>query len=311
MRAFISYSHQDEARKDRLVIHLTQMQRDGLLDAWHDRKILAGGQFSDDIDIELDRFDLFLPLVSPDFLHSRYCYEIEMSRAIERASASDVHIVPIILEPCDWHSSPLSKFKALPKDGKPISDWTNENTALHDVVKSLRQLATPMQPPISPSTRLNTSPSPKRRAYRIKRSFDNVDKEDFKTDSYITIHRYFQDAVEEINSIDDINSRMTQISPFSFTCTIINRSWQRGVAHITVHKSTSNTGFGDIYYSNTENASEGTANGMFSISHDEHNMFFSPDMLRHGGDNHDQLSAHDVAEQLWNNLLETAGISDG
>ncbi|MEZ5837291.1 MAG: toll/interleukin-1 receptor domain-containing protein [Geminicoccaceae bacterium] len=311
MRAFISYSHQDEDLKDRLVVHLAQMQRDGLIDTWHDRKILAGGKFADEIDIELDRFDLFIPLVSPDFIYSRYCYDIEMSRAIERSSNSDVYIVPIILEPSDWHSTPLGQFNALPRDGKPVSEWTNKNTALHEVVRSLRELVSTSDFATSSNNQHRNKAIQTSKKYRLKRDFDHVDKEDFKNESYALIHRYFQDAVEEIDTIDNISSRMTDISPFSFTCTIINRSWQRGIAHITVHKSTGNTGFGDIYYSNSENASEGAANGMFSISHNEHDMFFSPDMLRHGGSKDGQLSARDVAEQLWNELLENAGIVDG
>lgn len=311
MRAFISYSHQDEDLKNRLVVHLSQMQRDGLIDAWHDRKILAGGKLADEINIELDRFDLFLPLVSPDFIHSRYCYNIEMNRAIERSSDSGVYIVPIILEPSDWHSTPLGQFNALPRDGKPISEWTNKNTALHEVVKSLREFVSTKNQENLSHNQNQTSPITTKRQYRLKRDFDHVDKEDFKNDAYVEIHKYFQDAVEEINTIDGITGRMTDISSFGFTCTIINRSWKRGIAHITIYKSTGNAGFGDIYYSNSENASKGTANGMFSIDHNEHDMFFSPDMLRHGGNESDQLSAHDVAEQLWNGLLENAGIVDG
>jgi hypothetical protein len=50
---FISYSHKDEAWKDRLVTHLGVLQREGLLDTWDDRRIGAG----DDREAELARLD--------------------------------------------------------------------------------------------------------------------------------------------------------------------------------------------------------------------------------------------------------------
>lgn len=39
---FISYNHEDEEWKDRLVSHLGVLERQGLLKTWHDRQIGAG-----------------------------------------------------------------------------------------------------------------------------------------------------------------------------------------------------------------------------------------------------------------------------
>ncbi len=39
---FISYSHKDEAWKDRLVAHLGVLAQEGLLDTWDDRCIGGG-----------------------------------------------------------------------------------------------------------------------------------------------------------------------------------------------------------------------------------------------------------------------------
>ena len=80
-------------------------------------------------------------MVSPDFLASSYCIDTELKHAIERQNSGSAIIVPIIIEPCDWHSiSELSNIKALPQDGKPVSMWTNPNSAWLDVVKGLKQI---------------------------------------------------------------------------------------------------------------------------------------------------------------------------
>lgn len=133
MKAFISYSHADERALDRLHKHLAMMQREGVITAWFDHQILPGSKLDDAVRKELDSSDLFLALVSPDFLASNYCYEKEFEYALEKSADGSIRIVPIILEPSDWLSSPLRQFMALPKDGKPISEWTNANNAYLDV----------------------------------------------------------------------------------------------------------------------------------------------------------------------------------
>jgi len=106
------------------------LRRDGRISDWYDREIKTGGAIDREISAQLDDCQLFLALVSPDFLNSGYCYDKEMKRAIERHEAGELTIVPIILEPSNWQTSPLKQFKAVPKDGKPISEWANQNNRL-------------------------------------------------------------------------------------------------------------------------------------------------------------------------------------
>ena len=116
------------------------LRRDGRIEEWFDREILAGGEIDAEIAERLESSGLFLLLVSPDFLASDYCMEREMERALERHRSGDARVVPIIVEPCDWTSTPLRDLKALPQNGKPISEWTNENNAFLDIVQELRRV---------------------------------------------------------------------------------------------------------------------------------------------------------------------------
>ena len=313
MKAFISYSHKDEGALERLHTHLAMLRRDGHIDEWYDREILAGDDINKEISEELESCELFLALISPDFLASNYCYETEMKRALERHDAGKVRVVPIIIEACDWKVTPLGKLKALPRDGMPIGEWTNQNTAYLDVVTELRRILVEnerMVPPVVPQPAFESS-SPDRR-YRVKHDFDDIDRSDFRVKAYNDIRDYFISAVAEIDGIEGIRGRYTETSTWSFTCTVINKAMNRGTAHITVHASNGNMGMGDIYYSFSENAPYNTANGGFRVESDEYDLFLRPSMftVQHDpGHDNDRLSAQNAAEMLWREFLEQTGIT--
>ena len=148
---FFSYSHVDESLRDQLEVHLAMLKRQGLIEAWHDRRIKAGDDVDVSIAAELERAEVILLLVSPDFLASKYCYDVEMSRAMERQQAGDARVIPVILRHCDWHDAPFGKLVAAPKDGKPIKSWPDTDAAFLDVVSMIRH-ALPAPRPAGPNS---------------------------------------------------------------------------------------------------------------------------------------------------------------
>lgn len=70
IRLFISYSHKDETLREKLGDHLASLQREGVIDLWHDRKISAGQEWAGAIDDNLEAADIILCLVSAGFLAS-------------------------------------------------------------------------------------------------------------------------------------------------------------------------------------------------------------------------------------------------
>jgi TIR domain len=135
----ISYSHRDEKLRQALETHLSLLRRQGFISVWHDRRISGGTEWKEQISAHLDSAALILLLVSPDFLASDYCYDIEMKRALERHADGTARVVPVILRPVDWHEAPFGKLQALPKDGRPISTWANRDQAFKDVVEGIRR----------------------------------------------------------------------------------------------------------------------------------------------------------------------------
>lgn len=311
MKVFVSYSHKDEAVLERLRTHLAMLRRDGRIDEWFDRDILAGGEIDAEIAERLESSGLFLLLVSPDFLASDYCVEREMERALERHRSGDARVVPIIVEPCDWTSTALRDLKALPQDGKPISDWTNENNAFLDIVQELRRVLdaaeVPRQLEQGETTVQAADGQAEVRRYRVKRDFDEIDRGDFRDAAFGIFRNYFERAVAEIDAIEDLRGRFTSLSAVSFTCTIVNRAREHGTAHITVHGRREHIGFGDISFSFAENAPPNTANGMFTVEADEYELYLSS-MMGFGGQQA-RLTPEAAAEQLWESFLEQAGVT--
>ena len=70
-RLFLSYSHPDEAWKHRVVEALKPLEQPQRIAAWHDRKLLPGQDWDEEIRQALNRADVILFLVSPAFVESR------------------------------------------------------------------------------------------------------------------------------------------------------------------------------------------------------------------------------------------------
>jgi hypothetical protein len=138
---FFSYSHRDEELRNELDIHLAPLKRQGIIDTWNDRRIGPGQEFEHEISEALDNANIILLLVSPYFIDSNYCYDVEMNRALERHERGEARVIPAILHPCDWHPMPFGKLQAVPTDGKPISKFTNLHDGFLEVAKGIRMAA--------------------------------------------------------------------------------------------------------------------------------------------------------------------------
>lgn len=145
LKAFISYSHKDEAYRQELEISLSQLKREGLIDTWSDRKILPGSNWKNEISENLETSDVILLLVSPDFIASDYCYEIELQRAILKHDAHESILIPIILRHSAWANSPIGNFQVLPREGKPITAWLDKDEAWLDTYKGIRNICLDFQ----------------------------------------------------------------------------------------------------------------------------------------------------------------------
>src|SRR5216684_8991755 len=136
---FCSFALEDEPLLLKLETHLSLLKRQEYIIIWHKRQIVAGTDWTHEIDVHLNSASVILLLISADFLASDYCYGVEMQRALQRHQAHQARVIPILLRPVDWHDAPFAHLQPLPTNAKPITTWSNQDKAFADVATGLRR----------------------------------------------------------------------------------------------------------------------------------------------------------------------------
>ena len=134
---FISYSHKDERYRDELRGALTAYERRGEVTSWDDTCIIAGQKWEQAILTKLERADVVVLLLSNDFIRSDYCYLKEMKRALQRDTAGENAIVPIVVRACAFDKLELGRLQAILPLGKPIKEHKDRDRAWLEVTNKL------------------------------------------------------------------------------------------------------------------------------------------------------------------------------
>jgi hypothetical protein len=138
LEVFIAYERKDEQFRETLEQSLKILARSGYIQKyWHDRKIVAGDDWQEEIDKNLSRAHIILLLISRDFLASEYCHSVELEKAMSRHKAGKARVIPIILRWCRWQEDQFAGLQVLPKDGKPVEDWSSKDAAFLDIEEGI------------------------------------------------------------------------------------------------------------------------------------------------------------------------------
>ncbi len=140
LRAFVSYSHADAELKNELLKHLEPLRRLGLVEHWHDGDMSAGEEWEKVIWNRLRSAELIILLVTVDFINSEYCYDKELSAAVERHKAGKARLIPVIGRSCLWQDLPFGQIQAA-LGGKAVSSQQDPDEALTLVAKEVRRVA--------------------------------------------------------------------------------------------------------------------------------------------------------------------------
>lgn len=152
-RLFYSYCHRDKQHKTDMEKSLSHLRRSGALAEWSDREILPGQKISERIRKEMGRADIFVFLLSQNFIASDECMKEWNYAKQSPPTSKPVFRIPIILADCAWRDLLESDdVKALPDDGKPVDQFDNTDTpwqqvyeGLKKVIDQLRENFTPRQ----------------------------------------------------------------------------------------------------------------------------------------------------------------------
>ena len=72
LEVFISYAHEDEKLREELGKHLSLLQRNGVITAWHDRLIVPGQEWKGQIDAHLEKAQITGSYWYCPFSHRHY-----------------------------------------------------------------------------------------------------------------------------------------------------------------------------------------------------------------------------------------------
>jgi len=311
---FFSYCHADEALRDQLEKQLSMLKRQGVIETWHDRRIGAGQEIDAAIDDHINSDEIILLLVSPDFIASDYCYNIEMARAMERHAAKEATVIPVILRPCDWHHAPFGKLLGMPQDGKPVTLWPDRDEAFLQVAKEVRKAAERRsrgQPNTAPRAECNdfnggSAPSliapagPRSSNLRMAKSFTQLDKDRFLLDSFEYIARYFENSLLELQARNSgYEGVFRRIDANRFSANIYKDG--HDVAKAAVFTG-GQMGAG-IYYSHGDSFGGGSYNEALTVNTDDQSMYLKTFGMAFHTRQDQKLSQEGGAETLWGLLI--------
>jgi len=314
-KVFFSYSHDDEQYRNQLEKHLSMLKHQGLIEPWHDRRIAAGAEVDGSISSALEEADVILLLVSASFIASAYCYSKEMERAMQRHHDGTAVVIPVIVRTCDWHSAPFGKLLAVPKDGKAIDLWANFDEAYTDVARQIRSVvekrssAAVSPPPLRNSRGQDPSsptvlPSalPRSSNLRLKKEFTDQDRDQFLTDGFEYLSRFFQGSLKELADRNPgTEGRYQQIDATKFTATIYRNG--KKVSECAVNLGGGGFRRDGITFSYDASARSNSFNEVVSVEVDDQTMFFKPLGMDTRNTREARLSSEGAAELYWGMLI--------
>lgn len=336
-KLFFSYCHVDEALRDRLEVHLSLMKNQGLIETWHDRGITAGSNFTAAIDENLESADVILLLVSADFLASWYCYSVEMKRALERHKEGMARVIPVILEPCDWHTAPFGKLLAVPKDGKAVTTWANQAEAWTDAVRQIRKA---VEEVARTKSKMTTAPAvgqelasgwgmgstgfsdsdsvvastaafgqsmserPRSSNLRLKKEFSDFDRDKFLHDTFNYMGKFFEASLEEVaNRNSGIQVRFQPNGNDAFSAFVYRDG--KAVSECSIWLGGLGGRSQALSFSYNANSAKSSFNEMVTIESDSQSMYFKAlGMQHHRSEQSTQLSEQGASEYFWGMFIE-------
>lgn len=305
VNVFFSYSHKDEDLRNELEIHLAALKRQGVIRTWHDRRIIAGDEFAGNISENLESADIILLLVSPYFIASDYCYQVEMQRAMERHEAGEARVIPVILHPCDWHGTPFGKLLAVPADGKPVSKFPNMHDAFLEITKAIRDAAGNLKGetiPVASSATPSSPSAPVREAglrssnLRIKKSFTDRDKDKFLEDAFEYMAKFFVGSLDELGQRNPgVEGNFRRIDANRFTATVYVGG--DAVSRCKISCGGRRSFMSGITYSMNDSPDDNSFNEQLTVEDDGYTLGVRPlGMTMHS---QEMLSVEGAAEFFW------------
>lgn len=308
-----SYSHVDEALRNELEKHLSPLKRMGKIITWHDRRIVPGQEFERQIDHYFSQADIILLLISSDFIASDYCYQIEMTNALERHKRGEAVVIPVILRECAWHQLPFGSIMAATIDGKPITKFASHDEGYVQVFDAVSRAIASMEAK-KPQQNVNvpypnsgnavyqateTVFTPRSSNLSLPKTFTDLDKDRARREGFEYVARYFENSLDELKKRHaGLDVDFHRLDANSFTCAVYINGSKLGQCGIW--RGNQHHGMGDICYSQ-ESAVRNSYNECLTLIDNGQTLGFRALMGGFsGGTSREALLTNEgMSEHLW------------
>ena len=260
----------------------------------------------------MDAADIILLLLSADFLASDYCYDIEMTRAMERHKQGTARVIPVILRPCDWQQAPFGSLKACPTDGKPVVKHTSLDDGFLEVAQAVRQVAvsqgssTPLRSGTAsdePDPPATAQANPRSSNLRIKRKFTDHERHAFLNEAFEYISRYFENSLQELQARNrDLETDFRRVDALRFEARAFVSGQEQSRCGIWLGGL---TGTDELFFSFNGVSSRNSYNESMSVHDDGFTLFLEPMGMAQFGQLQDKkLTLEGAAEYFWTLFVE-------
>ena len=153
---FYSYADEDKEWQKELQKRLKPLLRrdEGSITEWHRGEIPAGAESEPKVREYLDRAEIILLLISPDFMNKHYdTPEVKriLERKFDKVGTSQItvnktpHVIPIVVRSAYWKDTPFSRLEILPA-GPPVGEWNNLDRAFLQVAYKIGKIIDDFNP---------------------------------------------------------------------------------------------------------------------------------------------------------------------
>lgn len=132
---YLSCAPRDVELRDELCAALTPWTRERGVRIWH-RDLLDPGAPTDRIEEELERAGLVVLMLSASHSAGEDT-AAEMDLALARHLRGEARVIPVLVRPFLWRSTPVRDMHVLPSGARPVTSWPDRDEAWLDVVTGI------------------------------------------------------------------------------------------------------------------------------------------------------------------------------
>ena len=121
LRVFLSYSHDDKTRITIFRNNLIALKNDGYITFWDDPNIKPDMDWRPEIDRELEAMDVFVGLLTTNFVASKFIQRVEFKRAMERRKEKTAQMWLVLVDDRRIEGTKYEGIQVLKPGGKAVS----------------------------------------------------------------------------------------------------------------------------------------------------------------------------------------------